>query len=193
MNAPLARTVIPPKHRFTVSTFHRLWEEGFFPGYPALELLEGEIYEMPEDGARTISWNTAIAEWLYGILAGKPYRIVPDKTLRVSDTSAPKPDFWIYPRDLSVSEVTAARCLLAIEVADTSLPYDRDIKAPIYAAGGLRDYWIIDVVAREILVHRLGPDGRYGQPTVVKAEAAASALLIPEVSLRLADLDIPPV
>lgn len=188
-----AHTPPPEKRLFTVDEFERLCEDGLFGPDPDLELIEGEIFCMASDGARTISWNAAINEWLVTSLAGQPYRIIPDKTLKVGKRGAPKPDFWIYPRDLALSEVDAARALLAIEVADTSLSYDRDTKGPMYAKGGLRDYWIVDCAAREVLVFRLGAGGVYAPAQTVKADAAAEALLIPGLALTLDRLDLAPL
>jgi len=188
-----ANTPPPSKRLFTVAEFERLCEDGWFGPDPDVELIEGEIFSMASDGPRTISWNAAINEWLVTSLAGQPYRVVPDKTLKVGERSAPKPDFWVYPRDLPLSEVDAARTLLAIEVADTSLAFDRDTKAPMYARGGLRDYWIVDCAAREILVFRLGAGGAYLPPQTVKADAAADALLIPSLALIIDRLDLAPL
>jgi Uma2 family endonuclease len=189
----LAHTPAPEKRLFTIEEFERLCEDGWFGADPDLELIEGEIFSMASDGARTISWNAAINEWLVTSLAGQPYRIVPDKTLKVGERSAPKPDFWVYPRDLPLYEVDAARALLAIEVSDTSLSFDRDTKAPMYARGGLRDYWIVDCAAREVLVFRLGAGGVYATPQIVKADAAAQALLIPGLALIIGRLDLAPL
>jgi Uma2 family endonuclease len=188
-----AGTPPPEKRLFTVEEFERLCEDGWFGADADAELIEGEIFSMASDGPRTISWNAAIAEWLYASLAGQPYRIVPDKTLKVGERSAPKPDFWVYPRDLPLSEVDAARALLAIEVADTSLSFDRDTKAPMYAKGGLRDYWIVDCAAREVLVFRLSGGGVYAAPQTVKADETLHALQIPGLSLVIDKLDLAPL
>lgn len=191
---PSARSPTTPQKRlFTVAEFERLCADGLLGPDPDFELIDGEIFAMASDGDRTISWNAAIAEWLFASLAGKPYRIVPDKTLRVGPVSAPKPDFWVYPRELALSEVDAARALLAIEVADSSLSYDRDIKAPMYAAGGLREYWVVDCAARETLVFRLGPGGAYAPPRVMKADAAVEALLVAGLALVIDRLDLAPL
>ena len=176
------------RHRFTYDEFLRLGDTSV-----KQELIEGEIYDMASDGARTISWNAAINECLVRSLLGQPYRVIAEKTLRVTDYNAPSPDFWIYPRELALSEVTAATAVLAIEVSDTTLAYDRDVKAPIYAKGGLRDLWIVDCAARETLVFRLAEGGKYSPPMVAKASDPVAALLIPGLSLTLDALDFPAV
>lgn len=180
----------PTRHRFTCEEFQRLYDAGVFPDFPDLELIEGDITEMPADGPVTIGWNAAVNRWLVGALAGQPYWVIPDKTLRVTTYNAPKPDFWVYPASVPLREVTAATALLAIEVADTSLEIDRDLKAPIYEKGGLPEYWIIDCNARQVLAYRLGPDG-YGAPRIVPADEPLACATIPGLSLRLDALDLP--
>jgi hypothetical protein len=144
---------------------------------------------MPADGTRTRDWNVAVLEKLYAQLLGTKYRIVPDKTLDLVEHYAPKPDIWIHDRS-STGDVTGANVLLTIEISDTTLAWDRDVKAPAYEKGGVREHWRIECEARCIVVYRLGADGTYGAPKEIGFEQTAQALLVP-VSLRLADLDLP--
>lgn len=178
----------PIKHKFTCEDFTRLWNEGYFPTYPKLELIEGELFEMPDDGFKTINWNAAVNEWLVSTLVGSPYRVVVDKTLRTTTHNAPKPDFWIYPRAMPLSQVRAKDALLAIEVADTSMHWDTVVKPPIYEKGALRDYWVIDCNARRVLVFRPDAEGRYGAPASVDADQPLAALAVPGLILRLESL-----
>ncbi len=84
-----------------------------------------------------------------------------------------------------MADVTGADVLPIIEIADATLRLDRR-KADIYARGGVREYWLVDVERRCVLVHRL--DGAtYGEPAVVAAEEPVAAALIPGLKLRIAD------
>jgi Uma2 family endonuclease len=167
-----------------------MWDAGVFPDYPDLELIDGELYEMPSDGVVTISWNVAVNRWLAASL-GAQYVIVPDKTLPVTETTAPKPDFYVYPASIRLAEVDAANALLVIEISDATLDYDRGTKAPLYDQGGVRDYWIIDCKKRRLLVFRLRADGTYGEPRTFEGDQPAEALLIPGLALQLDDLHLP--
>src|SRR5262249_13070256 len=150
----------------------------------------GEIFEMPADGAVTIAWNAAIARLLYSCV-GPDFVIIPDKTLHVSETSAPKPDFYIYPAAVPLKDITAANVLLAIEVADTTMDHDLERKAPLYGKGGMREYWIVDCQQRRLLVFRPEKEGAFASPEVFGADDLVTARHIPGLSLRLSDLKLP--
>jgi Uma2 family endonuclease len=149
-----------------------------------LELIDGELIETPADGHRAIEWNAVFNRWLVESL-GPDFMIIPDKSLAISPHNEPKPDFWIFDASLNVADVTGAEVLLIIEIADTTLRLDLR-KADIYARGGVREYWLVDVERRRVLVHRL--DGAScGEPSVIAAEEIVAATLIPGLKLRIAD------
>jgi Uma2 family endonuclease len=176
----------PTKMRFTLEDVQRIWDAGGFPNYPSIELIDGEVFEMPADGWRTTNWNALVNEWLI-LNKPKSARVVPDKTLAVGEDGL-KPDFWVYPASLDPRTVTGADCLLVIEISDTTLRWDIGRKAARYSLGGVREYWVIDVEGRQVFVHRLGADGTYGEPEVFGAEAAVVPTLMPEISFILVDV-----
>ncbi len=157
-------------HRFTVADFDRLSRDGYLPTDRDHELLEGGIFEMPQDGFRHTDWKAANNEWLMTKLDLSRYRVVPDETLRLPPYNAPSPDFYIYPRGTPLDSLTGADVALAIEVADTSLDTDLMVKAPIYAAGGVKEYWVVDCATRRVFVHVRQTDGSYPEPTVFSAD-----------------------
>jgi hypothetical protein len=168
-----------------------MWEAGAFPDYPDMELIAGEIYDIPADGPRTIDWNEAVGHALHKALAGTDYRIIGDKTLNLGeDLGGPKPDYYIRHKSVPNAVLNGTTVLLVIEVSDTTVAFDRDVKAPLYEAAGVREHWRIECDARKIMVYRLGADGKCGEPAEVGFDETASALLLP-LSLRLADLDLP--
>lgn len=175
------------KRKLTVDDAIRLHAAGVFPDYPELEVIDGDLYEMPADGPRTRGWNAAFNRWLVQSL-GPEYVIMPDKTLPVSEHYGPQPDFYVYDAALREEDVKGANVLLVIEISDATLDWDQNTKAPRYAAGGVRDYWIADCEARRLLVHRLDAEGAYAAPKIIGFEETATALLIPRLALRLADL-----
>lgn len=188
MNAPLYPPAQHVKRRLTVDDAIKLKASGvFYPDDPELEVIDGDLYEMPADGPRTRRWNAAINRWLVSSL-GPDYVIMPDKTLPVSTYYGPQPDFYIFDAAVRDEDVSGADVLLVIEVADTTMDMDSRVKAPRYAEGGVREYWLIDVEARRTLVHRLREDGSYGEPTVIAFDAPAATLLLPGLTLTLAQL-----
>jgi Uma2 family endonuclease len=188
MNVSFRTPPAPTPHKFTLDEARRLWAAGVFQDYPEMELIDGELIEMPADGPRTIDWNAALNRWLARTLPDD-LTLVPDKTLNLPPHGGPKPDFYIHDRR-SAEEVDGRNVLLVIEVSDTTLEYDRTVKSALYAKGGVREYWIVDYEQRRILAYRLGPDSGYGEPAVVADDEEARALHAP-VRLRLSSLDIP--
>jgi len=151
------------------------------------ELRDGTVYEMPIDGPLTRRWNSTLNEWLVSN-KGEAIALVNHQTLPLGEYWAPSPDHYLFQKDVRHENVTGKDVLLVIDVSDTSLPYDLGEKAGAYAAHGVREYWVIDPNGRRIFVHRLRSEGGYGEPRVAELGDRVDALLIPGLSLRLADL-----
>ena len=143
---------------------------------------------MPHDGALHRRWSAALTDWLAEALDRKRFTHIFATTLELSDFSAPSPDVQIYAREMREEDVRGETVLLAIEQADTSLKTDLRLKADLYARHGVRDYWVIDLNARRIHVHRSPGEDGYADVTVHDAAARVEALRIPGLALRIADL-----
>ena len=76
-----------------------------------------------------------------------------------------------------------------VEVSDSSLSYDLRVKAPLYAAHGVREYWVVDVVRQTVRVHRAPLAGRYTDVEEHNADVALKPHLLPGVTIRLDTLD----
>ena len=80
--------------------------------------------------------------------------------------------------------------LLAVEVAASSMAYDRGLKAQIYARHGIHELWVVDAASRETWVHREpAPDGQWGSIERIAADAPLAAAALPAIVVRMADLD----
>lgn len=173
-------------HRFTVSEVLEMVRAGFLTDR-RIELIDGDIYDMPADGPLHGSWSAQLNWWINSAL-GLRYAIVPNATLRLGDNDLPSPDWYVFPRSIPVEQVEGDDVLLAIEQADTSLRRDMTQKAALYARFGVRDYWVVELEAERVHVHRdPGPDG-YASVRTFERDQAVEALLIPGLSLRLSDL-----
>ena len=144
------------KRQLSISEYHLMGDVGIFAPVERVELIEGEIIDMPSIG----STHSGIVDHLNRLLV----RAVGDKAIvRVqnpvvlSDLSEPEPDFALLkPRDNFYKDATpsASDVLLLIEVSDSTLRYDRDIKAPLYARHGIPETWIIDMANARITIYR---------------------------------------
>lgn len=110
-----------------------------------------------------------------------------DTTLRLSDTHAPSPDFFLFPRNIKASAARGPDLLLLIEIADSSAKKDLDIKGPKYREHGVREYWVVDLVARVTHVHRL--DGAWPEMPPVPFDVLLAPILLAGIRLRIADFE----
>lgn len=138
--------------RFTLAEYHKLTELGFFHEDDHIELINGEIIEMVAKGK-------AHETCLRKLLKELPKLVVDRATLQsqapitLPPKSEPEPDFAIIKNrddDYLSSHPQAADVLLVIEVADSSLGYDQDIKIPLYAQAGIADYWIFNLIDKHL-------------------------------------------
>ncbi len=177
----------PTPHLLTVDDVRAMAVAGIVDEGAKVELIGGVLYDMPADGELNVEWADWLGRWLFGAL-GEEYRITPGMTLTLSDLNGPKPDWWVSPRAIPAGQVRGPDVVLAVEQSDSTLAIDLGAKAALYALHGVRDYWVIDLKARRVSVHRNPDHGRYPPPREASAEETVEALLIPGLRLRLADL-----
>jgi Uma2 family endonuclease len=87
---------------------------------------------------------------------------------------------WEYP--------TAADVLLLIEVADTSLEYDLNTKAPLYARAGIAEYWIVNLISSQVVVLREPVDGVYRSVQVLAPDESVQPLAFPDISIAVSEI-----
>jgi len=114
--------------------------------------------------------------------------LAPDGPLRLSAENEPEPDFYLYRADMNVNDVRGDSVLLVVEISDTSLSKDKLVKAPLYAAHSVQEYWIIDLASRTTLVHRQPQAGAFSEPTAVGFGEPLSIALAPGVSIMLSEV-----
>jgi Uma2 family endonuclease len=111
--------------------------------------------------------------------------------IHVDTGSEPEPDLALLrPRadDYTESHPTSADILLIVEVSDSSLDYDRQVKGNQYAEAGIEDYWIMNLVDEQIEIHREpAPDG-YRSARIAKSGDTIQPVAFPDVTLAVADI-----
>ena len=142
-----------PRKRWTVDEFHALYALPKFENRRMI-LVDGEILDMPAPNpAHDVSIGQA-QDLLQGVF-GAGYWVRVQMALVLNLKTDPIPDLAVVegPKSRYASEhPTTAE--LVVEVANSSLTYDLGDKADLYAAGGIADYWVIDLVNRMLVVHR---------------------------------------
>jgi Uma2 family endonuclease len=108
------------------------------------------------------------------------------------DDHRPEPDLaWLKPGRYARNRATNRDALLVIEVSDSSLEYDLQVKARLYAEEGIPEYWVVDVANQLMHVHRQGDGARYRSLQVFAAPAEIAPLCRPTALLHLGDLFVP--
>ena len=149
----MAQAVLPAPYRFSRQEYDHLAEEGFFEG-KKVELLDGVIVTMSPQNSPHAGTVNNLSYILIEAL-GPTATVRSQLPVILDDWSEPEPDMAVCRPDAKRyfrSHPTAAELLLVIEVAETSLPYDRGDKAAAYARSGIPTYWIINLRERTVEV-----------------------------------------
>ncbi|MFH7029059.1 MAG: Uma2 family endonuclease [Heteroscytonema crispum UTEX LB 1556] len=134
--------------RFTIAEYDRLAELGFFGEDDRVELIQGEIIPMVSKGRPHSVCETRLERELYKLL-GERATLRGQQPIIIPDYSQPEPDRVIARNredDYLSNHPNPADILLLIEIADSSLKYDQEVKLPLYAEAGISDYWIFNLV-----------------------------------------------
>lgn len=148
-------TVPAPKRRFSVEEYHRLAEAGILHENDRVELIHGEIIQMSPIGPKHAGNLDRIVKVLT-FLFGDSAIVRSQNPVRLNDYSEPEPDISILKprRDFyTTAHPLPDEVLLIIELSESSLEYDQEVKRPAYAANGIPEYWIIDLKNNCVLVH----------------------------------------
>ena len=149
--------------RFNVAEYYRMAEAGVLKPDDRVELIEGEIIKMSPIGSPHAACVARLARCFHNKSVEKPIVWV-QNPVRLSDFSEPVPDVALLkPR----KDFYAARhpmpkdVLLIIEVADTSLLKDRNIKVPLYARAGITEVWVVNLPKESVEIYSELQNGKY--------------------------------
>jgi Uma2 family endonuclease len=183
-----------PRRAFTVEDIGRMIEAGIIGEDEKFELIDGEIVMMAAKGI--------VHERIKSALMIAVVRALPDHltvgvevTLRLTDTVMLEPDIAVFPKELFKKSSTGfarldpGEACLVIEVAASSLAYDKSLKARLYARHRVKEFWVVDANERTTWVHT-GPSGE-GWSSIVKCgpEDALAISALPGFSIRLGEID----
>jgi Uma2 family endonuclease len=179
-----------PRHRLTVADYHRLGTAGILGEDDRVELLEGQLVDMSPIGPRHALTIDVLNELLVMAVAGRAMVRVQNPIV-LNDRSEPQPDFTLVRRPwrgYPDAHPGPDDVLLLIEVADSSLDFDRGAKLELYARAGIREFWIVDLTTDCVLVHRKPSGNRYQQITRVESPSVLEVQDLPGVTLPAASL-----
>src|SRR5215470_15050447 len=180
--------------RWTRAEYDRLVGLGAFEGYP-IELIGGQLVVAEPQGAYHAS---AISRLDYAVRAALPdgWIVRTQAPVSLDDDSEPEPDLVVVPGGPGdYDDAHPTRPALVVEVAESSLAFDRLDKGSLYARARIEDYWIVNLIDRVLEVHRdPGPDPsaaygwRYRSVTTLRAGDLVVPLRLRSSRLAVADL-----
>ncbi len=157
------------KHIFTVTEYERMGEAGILAADARVELIEGEIIEMSPIGSRHAACVKRLSA-LFNRRLGQTVVVSVQDPIVLNEYSAPQPDVVLLkPRTdfYEKAHPTVDDALLIVEVADTTLQYDRQIKLPMYARAGVREVWIVNLTDERVEIYA-DPSGETYQSTNIR-------------------------
>lgn len=184
----MAPTVI--RKRFTADEYQRMGAAGIFARGDRVELMDGEIVVMTPIGPRHIA-AVGRANRVLVRAAGDSAIVLPQGSVRLDLYYEPQPDLVLLrPRDDFYAARLAgpADILLVVEIADSSLDYDRDVKSGVYAAAGVPEYWLSDLNGGIVWRHRGPGAGAYREIVPLRRGESVAPHLLPECVVAVEEL-----
>ncbi len=182
-----AKKRFPRRRMWTKKEYYKLLDIGFFNGKRA-ELIEGEIIEMSPmktPHAVAIGLTSTILEEVFG----KSCWVRGQLPIDLGEINEPEPDFAVVKgniRDYLESHPKTAE--LIVEISDSTLSYDRNVKSKLYSRNNIKEYWIVDLRKRKVEVYRSPNGNKYDEITSFGEKDEISPLAAPEAKIKVADL-----
>jgi Uma2 family endonuclease len=177
----------PAPYRFTRDDVRVMVDAGVLGRDARLELLDGELIQMPHEGLRHVTLKMLLTEHFIFAL-GRAWLVVTDSPLVLADDDVPEPDVFIVDRTSFADPVDVATVALVVEVSDSSLQHDLRRKSAKYAQYGVGEYWVVDLEGRTSTVFTEPRNGRYAFDRAFAFDEHITPARLPEAGVVIADL-----
>lgn len=164
------------RRRFDVGQFHRMLETGILSEHDRVELIDGEIVEMTPAGGRHVRCVNQLNMILAPAAARAGLSVSVQNPLVLDDNGEPEPDLALLKdeptdREYAQDVPTAEEALLVVEVSESSLSWDKNVKTPRYARAAIPEVWIVDLTSETVEVYA-GPEpsGQYRNVRILRGE-----------------------
>jgi Uma2 family endonuclease len=178
------------RRRFTVDEYHRMGEAGILREDDRVELIDGEIVEMTPIGSRHAGCVNRLNH-IFGRALGERVVVAVQNPLSAPPASEPQPDLMLLrPRSdfYASSHPSAGDVWLVVEVADTSVPFDRSVKIPLYARAEIPEVWLVDLTTDGVEVYRRPAASRYAETSRRQRGERLDCAAIPDLVLRVEEI-----
>ncbi len=182
----MAAVQLTKKRLFTVEDYHRMGESGILREDDRVELIEGEIVDMSPIGIKHASCVSRLNHLFSQKLGGRAIVNVQNPVC-LDEHSEPQPDVVLlkYREDFyAAAHPKPQDVLLLIEVSDTSIDFDRDIKLPLYARHNIQEVWLVDIIAEKIETYSSPANGQYQEKHVLTRGKSLSPMAFSDVKVE---------
>ena len=173
----------------TSAEYYRMIESGIIREGERVELILGQIFTMAAKGTRhTVATTRLITE--LPMLIQRRAIVRCQEPITLPNNSEPEPDIAIVrlrSDDYINSHPAPADIILVIEVADSTIKFDRETKAPLYAAAGISEYWIINLLDNRLEIYRQPEGNIYASIEIITPPRSISLPQFPDISLNIGD------
>ena len=186
----------PTMKLWTVAEYHRISELGILDADGRTELIDGQILLMTAKGTPHTTALRLLASLFDDLFNNdRSIYIITQDPIQLNDLSEPEPDLVIvkgtvldytehhpYPKDIH----------LVVEIADSTLKQDCQVKDKLYAKAGIAEYWVVDIKNRQINIFRNPTPTGYAHHLILNEPNDFSPLAFPQISIELTSI-LPPV
>jgi Uma2 family endonuclease len=173
----------------TSADYYQMMESGIIREGERVELILGQIFTMAAKGTRhTVATSRLLKSLL--MLIGEQAIVRCQDPISLPNHSEPEPDIAIVrlrSDDYVNSHPSPADIILVIEVADSSIQFDRETKAPLYAAAGISEYWIVNLIDNRLEIYRQPEGSIYASIQIVTPPRSINLLQFPEIAVEISD------
>lgn len=178
-----------PTYRFTVEEYRKLGEVGILDEDDRIELLEGELVIMSPVGYRHALTINRLIEFFSDGRKDR-YIVSPQNPVVIYPASEPQPDVVLVRRSPKVYQTDhpgPADVLLLVEVADSSLSYDRGAKLRAYSRAGINEFWIVNLTENSIDIYRKPGAEGYEETARFRLGQSVAPLAFPDLAVTVSD------
>lgn len=178
------------RHRFSVDDWHRMGDTGVLSPDLRAELIEGEIFEMPPIGPLHSGHEKRLLHW-FRSRVGDEILLSAQDPLRLGNFSEPQPDLMllrIREDFYADAHPEASDVLLLVEVADTSLSDDRNVKIPLYGRYGVAETWLVNLREGCVEVYTRPNLRGYADRHLAWAGEVLTPVLLPELAVPVGEI-----
>ncbi len=175
------------RHRLSVTDFFKMVDSGILAETEHIELIHGTLVNMAPVGSKHAHVVNQLTRF-FTLADSEGYLVSTQNPIRLDDLSAPQPDIALLKPGNFLEQLPSAEdVLLIIEVAYSSINYDRDVKLTLYAERSILGVWLWDLTAGELTVYRTPIRGQYREILKPISGEIIRLVMRPNVGWQLSD------